>query len=184
MKFGAVAPQGGASAPRRCTRIRQGALVLKKGTLIGPVEAAALEAAGHQGHRGGAARTGRRVRGRGGGRDRRGDCRRGRACRPRLYRPRQSVRAERRACWSSTRMAIDRLNRVDEAITVATLAGLQAGRRRRDDRHREDHSVRGRRRPRATRRWRRRRSRWCASRPTASARSASSRPCCPGSRPR
>ena len=74
------------------------------------------------------------------------------------------------ACWWSTRTAIDRLNRVDEAITLATLAGLQAGGRRRDDRDREDHSVRGRRRPRATRRWRRR------ARQAADARRALSHP--------
>ena len=45
MKFGAVAPKDAVGATAVHT-IRQGALVLKKGTLIGPVEAAALEAAG------------------------------------------------------------------------------------------------------------------------------------------
>ncbi len=45
MKFGAVAPKEAVGATAVHT-IRQGALVLKKGTLIGPVEAAALEAAG------------------------------------------------------------------------------------------------------------------------------------------
>ena len=41
------------------------------------------------------------------------------------------------------RPPIDRVNAVDEAITVGDAAGLQAGRRRRDDRHREDHSLCG-----------------------------------------
>ena len=45
MKFGAVAPKEAIGATAVHT-IRQGAMVLKKGTLIGPVEAAALEAAG------------------------------------------------------------------------------------------------------------------------------------------
>src|ERR1700678_830631 len=45
MKFGAVAPNEAIGATAVNT-IRQGALVLKKGTLIGPVEAVALEAAG------------------------------------------------------------------------------------------------------------------------------------------
>ena len=40
--------------------------------------------------------------------------------------------------------AIDRLNRVDEAITVRDLAGVQAGGRRRDGRDGQDHPVRGR----------------------------------------
>ncbi len=44
MKFGAVAPQEALGATAVHT-IRQGALVLKKGTLIGPAEVAALEAA-------------------------------------------------------------------------------------------------------------------------------------------
>ena len=45
MKFGAVAPKDALGATAVHT-IRQDALVLKKGTLIGPVEVAALEAAG------------------------------------------------------------------------------------------------------------------------------------------
>jgi len=45
MKFGAVAPKEAIGGTAVHT-IRQGAMVLKKGTLIGPVEAAALEAAG------------------------------------------------------------------------------------------------------------------------------------------
>ena len=45
MKFGAVAPKEAIGGTAVHT-IRQGAMVLKKGTLIGPVEAAALDAAG------------------------------------------------------------------------------------------------------------------------------------------
>ena len=45
MKFGAVAPSEALGATAVHT-IRQGALVLKKGTLIGAAEVAALEAAG------------------------------------------------------------------------------------------------------------------------------------------
>ncbi|HXQ84774.1 MAG TPA: 4-diphosphocytidyl-2C-methyl-D-erythritol kinase, partial [Xanthobacteraceae bacterium] len=45
MKFGAIAPKEALGATAVHT-IRQGALVLKKGTLIGAAEVAALEAAG------------------------------------------------------------------------------------------------------------------------------------------
>src|SRR5262245_5899455 len=45
MKFGPVAPRE-AQGATAVHRIRQGSLVLKKGTLIGPAEVAALEAAG------------------------------------------------------------------------------------------------------------------------------------------
>src|ERR1700733_8277146 len=45
MKFGAVAPKNARGATAVHT-IRQGSLVLKKGTLIGPAEIEALEAAG------------------------------------------------------------------------------------------------------------------------------------------
>ena len=63
---------------------------------------------------------------------------------------------------------------------VRDAAGLQAGGRRRDDRDRQDHSLRGRGAGSATPRLRsaRRRARWSGSRPTAFARSASSRRCC------
>ena len=46
MKFGGESPLTRRSVPLRCTRSARVALVLKKGTLIGPIEAAALEAAG------------------------------------------------------------------------------------------------------------------------------------------
>ena len=48
MKFGAVEPKNAVGATSVHT-IRSGGFVLKKGTLIGPVEAAALEAAGIKG---------------------------------------------------------------------------------------------------------------------------------------
>ena len=78
MKFGPVPPREALGATAVHT-IRQGALVLKKGTLIGPAEVAALEAAGITEIVVGAARAGRRVGGRGRGRDRRRRWR-GRAC--------------------------------------------------------------------------------------------------------
>ena len=60
MKFGAVAPQEALGATAVHT-IRQGALVLKKGTLIGPAEVAALRSRRHQRHRRGPARSRRRL---------------------------------------------------------------------------------------------------------------------------
>ena len=57
MKFGAVAPRqaiGGTAVHS----IRQGDVVLKKGTLIGPAEVAALEVRRNQKYRRCAARTG------------------------------------------------------------------------------------------------------------------------------
>src|SRR5262249_57081101 len=57
MKFGAVAPKEAIGGTAVHT-IRQGAMVLKKGTLIGPVEAAALEAAGIKDIGGGRVETG------------------------------------------------------------------------------------------------------------------------------
>ena len=65
-------------------------------------------------------------------------------------------------------------------------AGVQAGGRRRDDRHRQDHSLCRWRRARATTRSPRppRPNRSFASRPTRCARSASCRRCCRACRPR
>ena len=182
MKFGAVAPKEAIGGTAVHT-IRQGALVLKKGTLIGPAEVAALEAAGIKdivvarlepddvSEDVAAADIAD------------GDRRRGRACRSRLHRPRQSVRANcRRAGRRQGRDRPPQPRRRGDHVGDA--AGLQAGRRRRDDRDRQDHSVRGGRgRPRQGAGGGARR-RWCASRPIASARSASSRRCCPASPPR
>ena len=124
MKFGPVPPREAEGATAVHT-IRQGALVLKKGTLIGAGGGCGAGGGRHQGRGGGAARAGRRVRGQGRGRDRQGGGRAGRARRSRLHRPRQSVRGSAPACWWSTRTAIDRLNRVDEAITFATLPAFK-----------------------------------------------------------
>ena len=90
-------------------------------------------------------------------------------CRRTRPRPRSRRRSRARACASIApspaapicsprragvlvvdKDAIDRLNQVDEVDHVRDAAGLQAGGRGRDDRDREDHSVRGRRAARAT----------------------------------
>ena len=148
MKFGPVPPADALGATAVHT-IRQGALVLKKGTVIGPQEVAALKAAGvpeivvarlEPGDVSGG-RCRRRDRGGGGGR--------GRARRPRLHRPRQSVRrASRRARRRQGRDRPAQPRRRGDHVRDA--ARLQAGGRRRDDRDREDHSVRGRRARAAT----------------------------------
>ena len=91
MKFGPV-PVAEAEGAIAVHSIRQAGLVLKKGTLIGQAEIAALDSCGDRRDRGRAARAGRRVGRRCGGRDRRGARGRGRAGRPGLHRPRQSVR--------------------------------------------------------------------------------------------
>ena len=94
-------------------------------------------------------------------------------CRRTRPRPRSRPRSRARACASTApspaapicsprragvlvvdKDAIDRLNLIDESITLRDAAGLQAGGRRRDDRDRQDHPLRGRRRRCATRRWR------------------------------
>ena len=180
MKFGAV-PVAEAEGAIAVHSIRQGGLVLKKGTLIGKAEIAALEAAGiaeivvarlepgDVSEDAAAAEIAAAVAGEGVRVDR-------------AFTGRANLFAEQAGVLVVDKDAIDRLNQVDESITFATLAGLQAGGRRRDDRDREDHPVRGREQQRATRRsrWCARQRRWSGSRPIASARSASSRPCCRG----
>ena len=143
MKFGPVSPRQAEGATAVHT-IRQGALVLKKGTLIGPTEVAALEAAGIKdivvarlepgdvSEDRAAAEIAKAVAGEGVRVDR-------------AFTGRANLFAEQPGVLVVDKEAIDRLNRVDEAITFATLAGLQAGGGRRDDRDGEDHSVRGRR---------------------------------------
>ncbi len=145
MKFGPVAPREALGATAVHT-IRQGALVLKKGTLIGPAEVAALEAAGIKdvvvarlepgdvSEDQAAAEIAKAVAGQGVHVDR-------------AFTGRANLFAEAAGVLVVERDAIDRLNRVDEAITFATLAGVQAGGRRRDDRDGEDHSVCGRAKP-------------------------------------
>ena len=143
MKFGAV-PVAEAEGGVAVHSIRQGGAGAQEGhPLIGQAEIAALKAAGigeivvarlEPGDV--SARTRRR-------RDRRRG-RRARACASTAPSPAApTCSPSSAACWWSTSDAIDRLNRVDEAITFATLAGLQAGGRRRDDRDRQDHPVRG-----------------------------------------
>ena len=124
MKFGPVSPREAEGATAVHT-IRQGALVLKKGTLIGPAEVAALEAAGIKdivvarlepgdvSEDKAAAEIAKAVAGA------------GRARRPRLHRPRQPVRRGAGRAGGRASEAIDRLNRVDEAITFATLPAFK-----------------------------------------------------------
>ena len=140
MKFGPVPPREAEGATAVHT-IRQGALVLKKGTLIGPAEVAALEAAGIKdvvvarlepgdvSEDKAAAEIAKAVAGQGVHVDR-------------AFTGRANLFAEAAGVLVVDKDAIDRLNRVDEAITFATLAGVQAFGRGRDDRHGEDHSVR------------------------------------------
>ena len=121
--------------------IRQGALVLKKGTLIGPAEVAALEAAGIKdivvarlepgdvSEDEAAAEIAKAVAGQGVAR------------RSRLHRPRQSVRGKRRRAGGrpGSHRPAQPHRRGDH---VCDAAGVQAGGRRRDDRDGEDHPVR------------------------------------------
>ena len=60
----------------------------------------------------------------------------------RAFTGRANLFAARAGVLVIDRAAVDRINGVDEAITLATLVGLQAGGRRRDDRDRQAHSVR------------------------------------------
>ena len=119
MKFGAVAPKEALGATAVHT-IRQGALVLKKGTLIGPAEVAALEAAGIKdvvvarlepgdvSEDVAAAGIAKAVAGQGVHVDR-------------AFTGRANLFAETAGVLVVDKEAIDRLNRVDEAITLATL---------------------------------------------------------------
>jgi molybdenum cofactor cytidylyltransferase len=119
MKFGAVAPKDalGATAVHS---IRQGTLVLKKGTLIGPVEVAALEAAGiaeivvarleagDVSEDVAAAEIARAVAGQGVHVDK-------------AFTGRANLFAQTAGVLVIDKEAVDRLNRIDEAITFATL---------------------------------------------------------------
>jgi len=119
MKFGAVAPKEAVGATAVHT-IRQGALVLKKGTLIGPAEVAALEAAGIKNivvarlepddvsEDVAAAEIAKAVAGDGVHVDR-------------AFTGRANLFAQTAGVLVVDKDAIDRLNRVDEAITFATL---------------------------------------------------------------
>jgi molybdenum cofactor cytidylyltransferase len=119
MKFGAVAPKDALGATAVHT-IRQGTLVLKKGTLIGSAEVAALEAAGIKdivvarlepddvSEDVAAADIARAVSGQGVHVDR-------------AFTGRANLFAQSAGVLVVDKDAIDRLNRVDEAITLATL---------------------------------------------------------------
>jgi molybdenum cofactor cytidylyltransferase len=123
MKFGAVAPKQAIGATAVHT-IRQGALVLKKGTQIGAAEAAALEAAGIDeivvarlepddvSEDVAAAEIAGVIAGEGVHVDR-------------AFTGRANLFARGAGILVVDRDPIDRLNRVDEAITVATLAAYK-----------------------------------------------------------
>jgi molybdenum cofactor cytidylyltransferase len=123
VKFGAVSPKEALGATAVHT-IRQGALVLKKGTLIGAVEVAALEAAGIKdivvarleagdvSEDVAAAEIAKTVAGEGVHVDR-------------AFTGRANLFAQHAGVLVVGKEAIDRLNRVDEAITFATLPAFK-----------------------------------------------------------
>jgi molybdenum cofactor cytidylyltransferase len=123
MKFGAVAPREAVGATAVHT-IRNGALVLKKGTLISPVEAAALEAAGIRdivvarlepgdvSEDVAAAEIAAAIAGEGTHVDR-------------AFTGRANLFAQSAGVLVVDRDAVDRINRIDEAITVATLSAYK-----------------------------------------------------------
>jgi molybdenum cofactor cytidylyltransferase len=123
MKFGPVPPRE-AQGATAVHSIRQGSLVLKKGTLIGPAEVAALEAAGIKeivvsrlepgdvSEDKAAAEIARAVAGEGVRVDR-------------AFTGRCNLFAEGPGVLVVERDAIDALNRVDEAITFATLTAYK-----------------------------------------------------------
>ncbi len=123
MKFGAVAPKDALGATAVHT-IRQGALVLKKGTLIGATEVAALEAAGIKdivvarlepgdvSEDVAAADIAHKVAGAGVHVDR-------------AFTGRANLFAQSPGVLVVDKDAIDRLNLVDEAITLATLPAFK-----------------------------------------------------------
>jgi molybdenum cofactor cytidylyltransferase len=123
MKFGAVTPKEAVGATAVHT-IRQDGLVLKKGTLIGPVEAAALEAAGvHDivvarlesgdvSEDVAAADIATAIAGEGVHVDH-------------AFTGRANLFAQTAGVLVVEKDAVDRLNRVDEAITMATLSAYK-----------------------------------------------------------
>ena len=123
MKFGPVPPHEALGATAVHT-IRQGSLVLKKGTLIGPAEVAALEAAGIKdivvarlepgdvSEDKAAAEIAEAVAGPGVHVDR-------------AFTGRANLFAEKAGVLFVDKEAIDRLNQVDEAITFATLPAFK-----------------------------------------------------------
>ncbi|MBX9841248.1 MAG: molybdopterin-binding/glycosyltransferase family 2 protein [Xanthobacteraceae bacterium] len=123
MKFGPVPPRDASGATAVHT-IRQGSLVLKKGALIGPAEVAALEAAGIKdivvarlepgdvSEDKAAAEIAKAVAGEG-------------VHVERAFTGRSNLFAETAGVLVVDRAAIDELNRVDEAITFATLPAFK-----------------------------------------------------------
>jgi molybdenum cofactor cytidylyltransferase len=123
MKFGPVPPKQAEGATAVHT-IRQGSLVLKKGTLIGPAEVAALEAAGIKdvvvarlepgdvSEDKAAAEIAKAVAGQGVHVDR-------------AFTGRANLFAQAPGILVVDKEAIDNLNRVDEAITFATLPAFK-----------------------------------------------------------
>ena len=119
MKFGPVAPKDALGATAVHT-LRQGSLVLKKGTVIGEAEVAALEAAGvgeivvvrlesgDVSEDAAAAEIAQAVGGEGTRTDR-------------AFTGRCNLFAEQAGVLVVDKAGIDRLNRIDEAITLATL---------------------------------------------------------------
>ena len=123
MKFGPVPPREAEGATAVHT-IRQGTLVLKKGTLIGPAEVAALEAAGIKdvvvarlepgdvSEDKAAGEIATAVAGEGVYVDR-------------AFTGRANLFAEKTGVLVVDKDAIDRLNRIDEAVTFATLSAFK-----------------------------------------------------------
>jgi molybdenum cofactor cytidylyltransferase len=123
MKFGAVAPKDALGATAVHT-IRQGSLVLKKGTLIGASEVAALEAAGIKdvvvarlesgdvSEDTAAAEIAKAVAGPGVHVDK-------------AFTGRANLFAQSAGVLVVDKDSVDRLNRIDEAITLATLAAFK-----------------------------------------------------------
>jgi molybdenum cofactor cytidylyltransferase len=123
MKFGAVEPKQAVGATSVHT-IRSGGLVLKKGTLIGPVEAAALEAAGIKdivvarlepgdvAEDAAAADIAHAIAGDGTHVDR-------------AFTGRANLFSQTAGVLVVDKAAVDQINRVDEAITVATLPAFK-----------------------------------------------------------
>jgi molybdenum cofactor cytidylyltransferase len=123
MKFGPVPPKEAVGATA-VHSIRQGSLVLKKGTVIGAAEAAALEAAGvakivvariepgDVGEDAAAAEIARAIAGAGTRVDR-------------AFTGRCNLFADTAGVLVVGKDAIDRLNRIDEAITLATLPAFK-----------------------------------------------------------
>jgi molybdenum cofactor cytidylyltransferase len=119
MKFGPVAPKDALGGTAVHT-LRQGALVLKKGSVIGAAEVAALEAAGVSeiavvrlepgdvSEDAAAAEIARAVAGEGARIDR-------------AFTGRCNLFAEQAGVLVVDKESIDRLNRIDEAVTLATL---------------------------------------------------------------